>query len=316
MKKSSLFFLLLAAPLVGAEDKCLQPSPVEMAKAAGVELPGYPWHTAVVWWKFKERIEDFTSMEVDITIDRDVSEDYNLYISPCGAGTLNGLSFYGGLQTNINGWANMGKDSRERVYRGKGAIFSRWSHDKKTPIGLHHVRPAADDCLVESAGYEGEFASVRRPFAWTKGTYTYRIAKGKSEVVEGKDHTWFDCSVKDAEGNIHEVGSLRFEGKDFTYSGNNAAFVEVYRTATIPASGIPKVVVTLGWPRINGQKHDLKEASAYHKDPAGKEIARSPDCANVTADGENAVVELGPIFKRDPDKYRYTLDVKRADEIK
>lgn len=304
-----MFFNL--ATLAGAEDKCLQPPPAEMAKAAGVELPRYPWHTAVVTWLFEEKTENFSSLEIDITIDRDVPEDYNLYISPCGGNYINGLLFYGGLQTNINGWANMGEDSRERVYRGKGAIFSRWSSDRKTPIDLHHLKPAADDCLVESAGYEGEFASVRRPLAWTKGTYTYRITKGRSEVIEGKDHTWFDCSLKDSEGNIHEVGSLRFEGKVFSHSARNAAFVEVYSTAKIPASGIPKVVVTFGWPRFNGEKPTLKEASALYKDPANFRVAASPDCANATADGENIVIELGPIFERDDAKRRHKLDLQK-----
>ena len=147
-----------------------------MAKNAGVKLPQLPWHAANVWWDFGGPVEHFTSLEVDVTIDRDVPEDYNLYISPCGIAKINGLQFYGGIQTNINGWAD--KESRERVHRGKGGIFSRWSSDKTTPIGLEHVRTAAEDCLVESAGYEGEFASVRRPFAWTKGTYTWFITKG------------------------------------------------------------------------------------------------------------------------------------------
>ncbi len=73
--------------------------------------------------------------------------------------------------------------------------------------------------MIESAGYEGEFASVRRPFAWTKGTYTYSITKGESETVNGKECTWFHCRVKDSAGAVQEVGSLRFEGTDFTFLG-------------------------------------------------------------------------------------------------
>ena len=277
-----------------------------MAEAVGVTLPPLPWHVANIWWNFEKPVEQFTSLEVDVTIDRDVPDHYNLYISPCGIAKINGLQFYGGIQTNINGWA--GKESRERVHRGKGAIFSRWSHDKTTPIGLDHVRTAAADCLVESAGYEGEFASVRRPFVWTKGTYTYRITKGETEKVDGVDHTWFKASIKDAQGAEHDIGSLRFEGADFTFWDKHSAFVEVYSTSKIPKSGIPKVNVTFGWPRLNGAKVPLKKASAYYPDNGG---THSPDCAWAKAEGENCVVEVGPVFKRDEAKRRHDLNLSQ-----
>ena len=298
--------LALLPLLAQSEDLCKQPSPEEMAKAAGVELPKLPWHVVNLWWDFEKPVEHFTSLEIDVTIDRDVSSDYNLYVSPCGIAKINGLQFYGGLQSNVNGWAN--KESRERVHPGKGAIFSRWSSDKKTPIGLDHVRTAGDDCLVESAGYEGEFASVRRPFAWTKGTYTYCITKGEAESVNGVDCTWFKCSVKDSQGSVHDVGSLRFEGTDFTFWAKHSAFVEVYSTSKIPRSGIPKVNVTFGWPRLNGQKVGMKKVSAYYPHDSGP---AAPDCAWAKAEGENCVVEVGPIFKRDEAKRRHDLEVKR-----
>jgi hypothetical protein len=295
--------------VAAAEDLCQQPSPEAMAAAAGVTLPQRPWHVANIWWDFEKPVDHFASLEVDVTIDRDVPSAYNLYISPCGIAKINGLQFYGGIQTNINGWAN--KESRERVFPGKGAIFSRWSGDKTTPIGLDHVRPAAADCVVESAGYEGEFASVRRPFAWTKGTYTYSITKGKPEKVGDVACTWFDCRVRDAQGRTVEVGSLRFEGTDFTFWAKHSAFVEVYSTAKIPKSGIPKVRIAFGWPRLNGSKAALKKASAYYPDPKGG-VTGSPDCAWVKADGADCVVEVGPIFQRDEAKRRHDLNLTPA----
>ena len=39
-----------------------------------------------------------------------------------------------------------------------------------------------------------------------------------------------------------------------TFWAKHAAFVEVYGTAKIPKSGIPKFIVTVGWPRLNGRK--------------------------------------------------------------
>jgi hypothetical protein len=304
----SVLLVAFAACVIGrgAEvDECAQPSPEEMAAVVGVTLPRRPWHLANIWWNLDGPVENFTSLEIEVTIDRDVPAGYNLYISPCGIAKVNGLQFYGGIQTNINGWAS--KESRERVFPGKGAIFSRWSADKKTPIGLDHVEAAGTDCLVESAGYEGAFASVRRPYAWTKGTYVWSVTKGRTEVVNGTPATWFICRVKDAKGTITDVGSLRFEGRDFTYWDRHSAFVEVYATQKIPRSGIPKVNVTFGWPRINGEKVRLKKASAFYPHTTGP---ASPDCAIVRADGENCVVEVGPIFKRDEGQRNHALDLK------
>jgi hypothetical protein len=290
-----------------AVDPCAQPSPEEMASAAGVTLPKRPWHVANIWWDFEEATEHFESLEVDVTIDRDVPSTYNLYIAPVGIGYINGLQFYGGLQSNINGWTN--NVSRERVHPGKGAIFSRWSVDKKVPLSLDNVH-AEPGGLVESAGYEGSFASVRRPFSWTKGTYTYQIIKGKTERADGQTNTWFHCRVLQANGVTNAIGSLRFEGEDFKFWAKHSAFVEVYATSKIPRSGIPKVNVSFGWPRVNGQKPPVKKASAYYPAKTGP---ASPDCAWIKADGENVIVEVGPIFKRDEAKRRHPLVLKRAD---
>lgn len=313
--KVQVTLLLLAGSVLAAEpnrheefaDPCSQPAPREMAKAAGVTLPGYPWHLANIWWEFTQPTEHFTSLEIDVTIDRDVSTNYNLYVSPCGIAKINGLDFYGGLQSNVNGWANA--TNQTRVHPGKGVIFSRWSSDKQTPVGLENVRGAGPDCLVESAGYEGEFASVRRPWNWTRGTYTYAITKGDTEIADGKTNTWFDCTVRNAAGEVFKVGSLRFEGDDFTFWAKHSAFVEVYSTAPLPRSPIPKVKVTFGWPRLNGQQPALKRAHAYYPSKTGP---AAPDCAWVKADGEFVRVEVGPIFQRDEAQRRHDVPIQIA----
>jgi|GEM_PF-348898 len=289
------------------EDSCAQPSPQEMAEAAGVTLPHQPWHVANIWWNLKNPVEHFNSLEMDVTVDRDIPPTYNLYVSPCGIAQINGLQFYGGLQSNINGWRNA--TDHERVFPGRGAIFSRWSADKKTPVGLENVRAAGGDCLVESAGYEGEFASVRRPFAWSKGTYTYSIRKGATEIADGKTNTWFTCRVQSADGAVREIGSLRFEGDDFKFWARHSAFVEVYSTAKIPHASLPKVNVTFGWPRVNGEKVPVEKVSAYYPSKTGP---AAPDCCWIKADGENVRVEIGPIFVRDETQRRHEVKLSAS----
>lgn len=275
--------------------------------AAGARtLPRLPWHVADIWWDFAEPTPHFESLEVDVTIDHDVPASVNLYIAPVGIARINGLDFYGGLQSNINGWANA--TNRTRVHPGKGAIFSRWSRDKQTPVGLDHVHAAGPDCLVESAGYEGEFASVRRPLAWTQGRYTYSIAKTQTEVAEGRTNTWFACRVRNAAGAVFEVGSLRFEGEDFTFWARHAAFVEVYSTERIRRSEIPEVKVTFGYPRVNGRPPKLKSARVIHPGPG--EPSGSPDCATAVADGSSVIVSVGRVFERQPKDRRHALELR------
>ena len=299
--------ILMAGALFsdGAVDKNLstdQPSPAEMASKAGVELPRLPWHMADIWWEFASETKGFESLDVEVTIDRDISEGYNLYVAPVGIARINNMDFYGGLQTNINGW--QGKDSRKRVHPGKGAIFSRWSADKATPIGLGHTR-VEEGGLCESAGYEGEFCSVRRPYSWTKGTYTYSIQKGKKETIDGKPHTWFDCVViSHKDGARTPIGSLRFEGDEFGFWARHAAFVEIYSTEKIPRSGIPRCVVTFGYPRINGKKPAHKSAFASYN-PKGK--AASPQCATARAEADKVVIEIGPITNREVAREKLAL---------
>ena len=57
-----------------------------------------------MWWSFENATPHFESLDLDVTIDRDVPETVNLYVASCGLGELSGVKFYGGLQSNANGW--------------------------------------------------------------------------------------------------------------------------------------------------------------------------------------------------------------------
>ena len=269
-----------------------QDSPQAMARELGIKLPRRPWHLVNLWWTFDKPTTNFKRLDVDVTIDRDIPETYNLYIAPVGLGKLNGISFYGGIQSNINGWNS--KQSRRRVHPGRGAIFSRWSSEEKKPIGLDHVRMQPGG-LCESAGYEGEFCSVRRPYKWAAGQYTWSIVKAETIEHRGVPHTWFACEVTDkATGKVTRIGSLLFEGKTFTFWNRNSAFVEVYATSRIPASGIPVCHVTFAMPRINGELPGLKKAAVAYPRKSGP---AAPPCARTFEDGSSIRVEVGAIQK-------------------
>ena len=57
---------------------------------------------------------------MDVTISDDVPSSVNLYISPIGLGHLSKTSFYGGIQTQADGYTK--KDQKLRTI-GPGFLF-------------------------------------------------------------------------------------------------------------------------------------------------------------------------------------------------
>lgn len=268
-----------------------------------VKLPRQPWHLADVWWSFEQPTTNFASLDIDVTIDRDVPSTFNLYVAPCGLGELSGIRFYGGLQSNVNGWQS--RTNQTRVHIGKGGIFSRWGKGK---LSVAQAR-GAEDSHYEAAGYEGDFVSVRRAYPWTKGTYTWSLRAADTEHAEGTNYTWVSCFITSHEsGEQRFIGSLRFEGTDLTFWNKHAAFVEVYSTAKIPRSEIPEVKVTFGYPRVNGRPPKLKSARVIHPGPGQQ--SGSPDCATAVASGSDVIVTVGKIFEREAKDRQHSLDLK------
>ena len=297
MSRISVAALWLAAT-------CLRLSAAEATNVVTKKFPRQPWHLADVWWSFESATAHFESLDLDVTIDRDVPETVNLYIAPCGLGELSGIKFYGGLQSNINGWQS--RTNQTRVHLGRGGIFSRWGKGK---LSVRQAR-GADDSHYEAAGYEGDFVSVRRPFAWAKGSYTWSLRASDTETADGTNYTWVSCFLTThATGATRFIGSLRFEGEDLTFWNKHAAFVEVYSTAKIPRSEIPEVKVTFGYPRVNGQPPKLKSARVVHPSPGQQ--SGSPDCATAAAEGSDVVVTVGKIFEREANDRQHSLNVSQ-----
>jgi hypothetical protein len=274
------------------------------AQSAGKEsMPRLPWHVANIWWNLTSETPNFESLEIDFEIDRDVSSDVNLYIAPIGLGQLNGIRFYGGLQSNCNGFKSV--EDKQRRHIGKGAIFSRWGEGFITPDYCRREK----DGLMESAGYEGDFISVRKPIPWSAGKYTYSLRVVETAEEKGETFTWIGGFVREHKTDTEtSIGALRFEGKNLTFWKRHSAFVEVYATAKIRRSKIPTVSVAFGIPRVNGKPASVASASAYYPNRGG---AASPDCARVIARGSEAVVELTPkIFHRDEKLRRHPVVLK------
>lgn len=239
--------------------------------AEETEYARMPWHLVDLWWDLGEDTP-FESYSIDVTISEDVPSTSNLYIAPIGIAHLNKIPFYGGIQTQTDGHTKT--SSRIRKI-GHGLLMSMWGERS-----LDAIRPSIGG-FCQSSGHEGDFVSVRRPYEWSKGTYTYRVVRMDEEVIDGKAHTWVGafvyCHEKDE--NVF-IGALRFKAEDLVLSKRVASFVEVYGRR-IPVAEIPKVTVTFGNLKVNGRPVDVNGVSAVYPE-------KVPDYADAV--GQNGVI--------------------------
>ncbi len=235
-----------------------------------------PWHLVDVWWDIGKDVP-FQSYCIDVTISDDVPSSNNLYIAPIGLGHLGKTPFYGGIQTQVDGHT---KKSPEVRKLGPGFLFSMWGER-----GLDAIRPSIGG-FCQSSGHEGDFVSVRRPYEWHKGTYTFKVVRMDEEEVGGKPCTWVGSFVYSHEKDENVfVGAVRFKGEDLVLSRKLASFVEVYGRR-IPVDEIPRVTVTLGNLVVNGKPVEVTSAEAVY--PKGV-----PDYADAVAKDNQLVITVG-----------------------
>src|SRR5271166_4926321 len=131
-----------------------------LAPAAGQDQPKdekkyapMPWHLVDHWWDIGQETP-FESLAVDVTISADVPSSVNLYISPIGLGHLSKTPFYGGIQTQADGYTK--KDQKLRTI-GPGFLFSMWG-ERSTEA----IRPS-DGGFFQRSGHEGRDVQVLDP---------------------------------------------------------------------------------------------------------------------------------------------------------
>ena len=252
--------------------------------AAADDAPQYkpmPWHLVDLWWDLGEK-RPFESYSVDVTISETLPDTTKLYIAPVGIAYLNKIPFYGGLQSNFIGYT---RDDPKRRWSGHGLLMSMWGERSldavRTSIGGYR----------ESSGHEGDFVGVRRPYKWTKGTYTYRVVRMDEEVVDGTHCTWVGAFLYSHEKNENVfIGALRFPSQDLVLSQRVASFVEVYGPR-IPVDEIPRLTVTFGNLKLNGKPVPVKSVDAVYADGV-------PDYAEAKPQDGKVVIEVGQPVER------------------
>ncbi len=239
-----------------------------------------PWHLVDLWWDIGDDFP-FESYSIDVTISDDVPSSSNLYLAPLGLGHLNKIPFYGGIQTQADG--NTKSDPQLRKL-GPGLLMSMWGERS-----LDAIRPA-QGAFCQSSGHEGDFVSVRRPYEWRKGTYTYQVVKMDKELVGGKPTTWVGAFLHSHEiGENIFIGALRFNADNLVLDRKIASFVEVYGNQ-IPVEQIPKLVVTFGNLKVNSKALELPTVEAIY--PQGV-----PNHADAKLRGSSVVIEVGKLVE-------------------
>jgi hypothetical protein len=253
-----------------------------------------PWHLVDTWWDIGQETP-FESLAVDVTISDNVPSSVNLYISPIGLGHLSKTPFYGGIQTQADGYTK--QDPKLRPI-GPGFLFSMWgerSHDA--------IRPA-DGGFFQSSGHEGDFVSVRRQFAWKKGEYTYRLSRMDQQMIDDKPYTWVGAFVYSHEKDENVfVGALRFKGEKLILDRKIANFVEVYGPQR-PVAEIPKVTITFGPPVVNGTVANAATAEAIYDKGV-------PDYADAVAKDGSLVITVGQPVEGRKKRHTTLIEAKK-----
>ncbi|QDT43592.1 hypothetical protein Pan241w_36940 [Gimesia alba] len=251
-----------------------------------------PWHLVDLWWDLGEETA-FESYSVDVTISDDVPATKLLYIAPIGIGHLSKTPFYGGIQTQTDGYT---RDNRQLRKIGPGLLMSMWGERSHAAI-----RPAQGG-FYQSSGHEGDFVSIRRPYQWSKGTYTYKIIRMDQEAIDGKPYTWVGAFVysHSKDENIF-IGALRFKGDQLKLAPKIASFVEVYGPRK-PVADIPKLTVTFGNLQVNGKAAKVKSVEAIY--PPGV-----PNYAEAKGKAKSVVIQVGePVKDRTTRRVQLKLD--------
>ena len=194
-----------------------------------------PQHLTNALWRWGGQGHNL--LDIDFTVHSDARPDEHGLYFMLAQSSIGGATFYLGLQTN------MLKPGTGFV--GKGVIFSRW---QTRDLANARVAPTG---YAQSAGYEGDFIGVRRPYNWSPGDYRARLERYDSD--ERGD--WFGLWITDiGNGNTTWMGSLRFPRpaeEPVRIGPVVASFVEVYGPAPRLPAEIPQWHVSLKPPTGN-----------------------------------------------------------------
>ena len=184
------------------------------ACASWAESVQLPCGISYVWWDFG--IPEAPEFSIEFTIHNDLETSPGIYLQ-FYQGRIGRTGFYFGFQTNLYKPGEGGA--------GKGILYSRWgSRD------LGDVR-AVSGGWTQSAGYEGDFVGVRKPYPWTDRRYRCRL----TQVDQDEKGMWYGLFVTDLGSGVEDyVGAIRFPRQEKRLpqiQNGGGTWIEVYSDA-------------------------------------------------------------------------------------
>ena len=246
-----------------------------------------PWHLVDVFYELKE-VSNFKSLSIDVDISDSIPDSTALYIAPFGIGSINNHYFYGGIQTQADGFLHKPyHQNSEAISKiGRGIIFSRWDQRSTDAIQL------APNGYASSNDDEGDFISVRNKFHWGKGKYRLTLfATDKHVSVNDTICTFVGMEIYSYGNKTNQLaGYLAFPGKELKLEKTLAIFVELYGDKS-SMSDVPTCKIKLSNFKLNQQNMNPKKVSAIYD-------RKYPQWANATKDNETITIEIGKPFQR------------------
>jgi hypothetical protein len=223
----------------------------------------YPdsWHVYDIYYDFEmNEGEKFSSYSIDIELFDEVGDTSNLYIAPFGIGEINGVQFYGGIQTNCGGYkdANHKKNNTPFTAQGRSIIFSRWNETNSEAIKM-------DPNGVCEVGDEGDFLSVRNAFKWGVGKYTMTIyATDEKVTINDIVHTWVGMKIYDHQNNqTVNAGYLAFPGEELFLKNELEIFTQTYYESK-KLDAMPKISMEFSNFLFNDKPVEPYDPTAYY----------------------------------------------------
>lgn len=217
-----------------------------------------PWHLLDLDFDLRRDMA-FETFSIDLTVNREIDDSAFFYIAPL-CGEINGIGFYGGIQTQGGGYTSAKHNTDGSAFSSLGriGIFSRWGIRDSKAIKM------AENGRCESSGYEGDFVSVRNTVNWNKGSYTLSIINThKTVIIDDVLHSYIEMKVLDHYSKEEtSLGKLAFPGEEMVLSKRNYAFIEHYSTFE-KLSSIPKGSISLSKIKINKNLQNIDSIYNY-----------------------------------------------------
>lgn len=212
------YYRVTTVGLIGIEtDKSLEVSGVPQEPVNyNIPINGEIGGVSYVNWDFKterakEMVHQFTIYNEPTNSDGSPNND-GVYFQ-FNDSNINGIGAYYGIQTRMF--------NPKKGLVGKGVIFSRW----ETRDTLNYK--TAPGGFGQSAGYEGDFIGVRKPYQWTVGRYEIKLRLDSTDAIGD----WYGLYITKLSSNVTDyIGSIRFERKSPTNGINNhgGSWIEIY----------------------------------------------------------------------------------------